>query len=88
MKAGATYCVYILRCKDNTLYTGITIDPARRLREHQTGKGGNYTRVHVGVKMEHIEHVLTRGMALRREAEIKKFSRAKKLELIKTTKIK
>ena len=45
------YYVYILECKNKALYTGITIDIQRRLKEHQTGRGGHYTSYNPGVKM-------------------------------------
>ena len=82
MKQTKKYSVYILRCVDDTLYTGVTTDVARRLREHQSGKGGSYTRAHLGKEIVYVLHKLTHGDALRREVQIKKLSRAAKLELI------
>lgn len=76
------YSVYILRCADDTLYTGITNDLSRRLLDHQSGKGGKYTRAHPGVAMVYHETVGERGSALRREAAIKKMTRQQKLILI------
>ena len=77
------YYVYILECKDKTLYTGITTDVARRLNEHKTGKGGHYTRSREVVKVLYTERHKTRNKALKREFEIKSWSREKKLALIK-----
>jgi len=77
------YYVYILRCKDGSLYTGITTDVRRRLKEHQKGSGGSYTRAHGAVKMLYKEAAATRSAALKREAEIKRFRREKKLKLIR-----
>lgn len=77
------YFVYILRCKDGTLYTGITTDVARRLKEHKAGVGSRYTRSRGAQKMAYSEHCGTRSQALKREAAIKRLSRAKKLLLIK-----
>jgi putative endonuclease len=79
-----TYWVYLLLCKDKTIYTGITTDVARRLAEHKGGKGGAYTRSHGAVRMIHIEKKKGRGSALRREAEIKKWTRAEKLAYAKS----
>lgn len=77
------YYAYILRCTDDTLYTGVTNDIARRLIDHQTGKGGKYTRAHPGVEIIYVEECGGRGDALRREIIIKKLHREQKLELIK-----
>jgi putative endonuclease len=77
-----TYFVYLLECKDKSIYTGITTDVARRFREHQGGTGAHYTRAHGARKMLCWEKYPTRGEALRREAEIKRWPRKKKLELI------
>lgn len=77
-----TYFVYILLCKDKSLYTGITNDVAKRFSAHKEGKGARYTRSHPPMKIVHMEKYPTKGRALKREAEIKRFSRAKKLKLI------
>ena len=82
------YYVYILQCKDKSLYTGITTDVARRFAEHRAGTGGHYTCSHVPEKIVYTEKVVTRGVALKREAEIKRWSREKKLEFIKLGKAK
>ena len=80
------YFVYILRCTDGSLYTGITTDVRRRFEEHKNGKGGGYTRGHGAAKIVHTEKLQDRSAALRREAEIKKWKREKKLTLIKYSK--
>lgn len=77
------YFVYILECKDGSLYTGITTDVERRFREHQEGVGSHYTRARKAKEIVYRESVLTRSLASRREADIKKMSRATKLLLIK-----
>ena len=74
--------VYILRCGDGSLYTGWTNDPDRRLRAHQSGRGAKYTRAHLPVTLVYRESFETKSEALRREAEIKRLPREKKLELI------
>lgn len=75
--------VYILSCSDKTLYTGITTDVARRLSEHNTGKGGACTRACRPVNLIHQESYPNRSEALKREAQIKRWTREKKLSLIK-----
>ncbi len=76
------YFVYILQCKDRSLYTGITNDISRRLEEHQKRKGGRYTRSHPVERIAYAEEASDRAGALRREAEIKRWPRNKKLDLI------
>lgn len=76
------YFTYLLKCADGSLYCGITTDLKRRFKEHQNGKGGNYTRSHGAVKMVYIEKCKDRSTALKREAEIKHLSRAQKINLI------
>ena len=70
--------VYLLRCSDGTLYTGVTTDPKRRLAEHNAGKGGAYTRSKRPVRMVFKEGCLNRSSALKREAKVRNWSRARK----------
>ena len=77
------YFVYILECSDHTLYTGYTNDIAKRLNEHNIGKyGAKYTKARRPVKLLYTETHTSKGDALRREIEIKKYTRAQKLLLI------
>ena len=76
------YLVYILECQDGSLYTGITNDLARRLRQHQQGEGGHYTRAKQARKIVYTEEHPDRSSALRREAQIKRWPRKKKLSLV------
>ena len=76
------YFVYILECSDHSLYTGITTDVDRRLEEHKAGKGGHYTRAHGAKKIVYTEPHPDRSSASKREAEVKRLSRALKKELI------
>lgn len=76
------YWVYILECSDTSLYTGITTDVARRFKQHQSGKGGHYTSSRQAVRVAYTEAHPDRSSALRREAQIKRLSRAQKLRLI------
>ena len=71
-----TWTVYILRCGDDTLYTGITDDM------HSEGKGAKYTRGRGPLTLVYSEEVTTKSEALKREHAIKKLSRAEKLDLI------
>lgn len=75
---------YILKCADNTLYTGYTTDPERRLNEHNSGTGAKYTRSRLPVEMVYVEEFSTRTEATRREAAIKKLTRSEKNKLIKS----
>jgi putative endonuclease len=81
-----SYAVYVLKCVDGSLYTGITTDVKRRFKEHQAGIGSSYTRAHKPKKIVYTEKAKTRSAALKREAEIKRLGRAEKLVLIKNFK--
>ena len=76
--------VYILRCADGTLYTGVTTDPQRRLAEHNAGghRAARYTRARRPVQLVHQETAESRAAACRREAEIKKLKRQEKLAFL------
>lgn len=76
------YWVYILRCKDDTLYTGITTDTERRLREHNSGTGAKYTSSRAPLTLVYREAQPDRSAALRREVAIKRMKREAKLQLI------
>ena len=79
-----TWKLYILRCGDGTLYTGITTDVERRLEEHGSGKGAKYTRGRAPLKLVYSEICGDHSTALKREAEIKKLSREEKLKMTET----
>ena len=74
--------VYILQCSDRSLYTGITKDIARRVNEHNRKKGSAYVQAHLPAKIVHKELYKTKSRALKREAEIKNWTRKNKLKLI------
>lgn len=76
------YFVYILSCKDGTLYTGITTDLKRRFKEHAEGTGARYTRARKVQKVLYTERHKNRSAASKREAAIKRLPRHKKLKLI------
>ena len=73
--------VYIVRCADDTLYTGWAMDVVRRVAAHNAGRGARYTRMHGPVELVYTEEVPTRSDALKRELVIKRYPRAKKLAL-------
>lgn len=77
-----SYTVYILRCADDTLYTGITNNVPRRLCAHNSGKGAKYTRARRPVSLVYEEACESRSQALRRELAIKGMTREAKLALI------
>jgi predicted GIY-YIG superfamily endonuclease len=70
--------VYIVRCSDGTLYTGYARDPHSRETLHNSGRGAKYTAGRRPVTLVHVERYRTKGRALRREIEIKKWSRQQK----------
>ena len=74
---------YILRCSDDSLYTGYTTNLAKRLQTHNAGKGAKYTKARLPVEMVYHEEYATKEEAMRREAAIKKLTRKQKIELIK-----
>jgi putative endonuclease len=73
-----TWTVYVARCRDGTLYTGVTTDLERRLAEHNAGRGCAYTRSRLPVTLVYYEPVDDRSRALRREYAIKQLARAEK----------
>lgn len=78
------YTLYILRCADETLYTGITVDLERRVREHNTStRGAKYTRGRRPVKLVYSQNFKNRSAASMAEARVKQLSRAEKLALIR-----
>jgi predicted GIY-YIG superfamily endonuclease len=80
---GDGWTVYVVRCRDRSLYTGITTDLERRLRQHNLGTASRYTRSRLPVKLVHQETLPDQSSALKREAAIKKMSRTAKLAMIR-----
>ncbi len=76
--------VYIVECRDGTLYTGWTTDPAKRAAAHSAGRGAKYTRGRAPVRLVYAEPCADKSAALRREAAVKKLTHAQKLALAKT----
>ncbi len=73
---------YILRCSDQTLYTGWTNNIEKRLKAHNKGKGGKYTRTRIPVELVYLETYETKQEAMSREAQIKHLTRTQKEVLI------
>ncbi|WP_417326281.1 GIY-YIG nuclease family protein [Halarcobacter sp.] len=83
-----SYFVYILECIDKSLYTGITTDVKKRLDEHNTSeKGAKYTKARRPVTLIYFEKSENRSSASKREYEIKKLSRTRKLQLVENFKV-
>ena len=74
--------LYILRCRDGSLYTGITTDVEKRLAAHNAGKGAKYTRSRKPVELVYQEQCDGHSQALRRELEINALTKEEKLKLI------
>lgn len=77
------YTVYLLECRDGTIYTGITTDIVRRLAEHKEGIGSRYTSSRKVKRLLYTEKHKDRSSASKREAEIKRLTRKAKLALVK-----
>ena len=78
--------VYMLRCKDNSIYTGITNNLEKRIGRHISGNGSKYLRGKLPIQLVYKENFLNRSDASKREIEVKKLNKRKKELLIKSTK--
>ena len=76
--------VYILRCADDTLYTGITTDVGRRCDQHNAGTASRYTRSRLPIRLVYEEAMTSRSLALKRELALKALSRTEKESLIQS----
>ena len=81
------WTVYMLRCRDGSLYTGITNDLSKRLTMHAAGKASKYTRSRLPVRLAYQEPRRSKSAALKREAALKRLPRRAKLELVGTTQL-
>ena len=81
MNGQKNWCLYILECRDNTLYTGITNDLPHRLAMHVAGKGAKYTRGRGPLKLRYCADCADHSAALKMEMEVKRLSKAEKLAL-------
>lgn len=77
------YYVYILLCSDGSLYTGSSNNPDSRFSDHKNGKGGRYTRSHKPIKLIYTEQLESKSIALKKEYQIKSWSREKKIRVLK-----
>ena len=75
--------VYVLRCSDNSLYTGWTNNLERRIKAHSNGRGAKYTRARLPVELVYFEEFETKEQAMKREYAIKQMARKDKLELVR-----
>ena len=81
-KTSGPYYVYIIQCKDGTLYTGYTNDLAHRLKMHNSGQGAKYTRGRGPVKLVYKRRFKSYNQVLKAEWKIKKLSRKEKLAML------
>ena len=79
-----SWFIYIIECSDSKFYTGITNNLDRRIKAHNSGNGGRFTKVRTPVKLLYSETVATKPAALKRELKIKQYTRQQKFELIKS----
>jgi putative endonuclease len=77
-----SYFCYIVECADGSFYTGWTIDPARREKQHNRGVGAAYTKLHRPVHLVYIEELPDRSTAMKRERAIKTLNHAQKAKLV------
>ncbi len=83
-RPSAHWLVYLLRCSDGSLYTGITNDLPKRLKTHAAGRASRYTRSRLPVRLVYQERQPTKSSALKREAAIKKLPQRQKLSMLAT----
>lgn len=82
---GSPWFVYLLRCSDGSLYTGITKDIIRRCEQHKKGTASKYTRSRLPVRLVYLEPQRTQSLALKRELAIKAMTRKQKQAMIRAT---
>ena len=80
-----SWYVYMVRCRDNSLYTGSTNDLSRRIQVHNSGKGAKYTKSRLPVTLVYREECPDKSTALKRECEIKRLTKTKKEQLAAET---
>lgn len=78
-----SWFVYILLCSDGSFYTGSSNNPEVRFSDHKNGKGGRYTRSHKPLKLLYTEKLESKSAALKRESQIKGWSREKKIRILR-----
>ena len=80
------FFVYFLRCRDNSLYCGYTVDLEKRVKVHNEGKGAKYTRKKLPVYLVYSEEFLDKSSAMKREYELKQLTKREKEELVRSNK--
>lgn len=83
-KINSTWWVYIIECKDKTLYTGITTNVLARIEKHNAGLGAKYTKYRGPVILRYSENIGTKSDATKREIEIKKLTKKQKIQVLLT----
>ena len=81
------YFCYMVRCSNEAFYTGWTTDPLRRVQEHNAGRGARYTKMHGPVELVYVEEVEDHSAALKREAQIKRYTHQRKAGLAETCQV-
>ena len=81
------YFCYMVRCSNEAFYTGWTTDPLRRVQEHNAGCGARYTKMHGPVELVYVEEVENHSTALKREAQIKRYTHQRKAGLAETCQV-
>ena len=84
MENNNEYILYILECKGNKLYTGITNNLEKRLEQHRIGKGSKFVRANLPFNLVYKEENMSRSNALKRELEVKRLTKQEKINLIKS----
>jgi putative endonuclease len=87
-KKGGKWFVYIVECADGSYYTGMTLDPGRRLEQHRTGRGAAYTKMKGVRGLVYCEKVGPRVKAMKRELAIKRMAKSKKTGLVEYRRLK
>jgi predicted GIY-YIG superfamily endonuclease len=82
-KQASAWVLYVLKCRDSSLYTGVTTDLLRRVQQHNDGSASRYTRSRLPVKLVHHERCRGRSSALKKEYALKQLSRKEKEQYIK-----
>ena len=80
----ARWFVYIVRCRDGSLYTGVSTNVTRRVGQHNAGRGARYTKARRPVELMRVERARSQGAALRREFAVKALPRAAKIALLRS----
>lgn len=77
-----SFFCYIVECADGSFYTGWTMDPTRREKQHNSGRGAKYTRLHRPVRLVYVEELADRSTAMKREVAIKQMNHERKKRLV------